>query len=576
MLLVLHMRLTVMTYVHATNASFCLVPEMLPVLLYGLLGHVLATDPAHLKPGALSAHLGRATLVEDVLWVQYALTPLVGVPDRLFDVTTHLSEALSQLQPVLNLTTFRFLHARLSFLNETLSMAAADYQTFPVAPRTKRGLFNGVGYLSRMIFGTAMQEDVDVLRDRYNHLLSLAERQNRAITLHSAHLALLDRRLLEIASYTDTLRSALNKVFASLRHTHAMMELTQAMSALEAAVYSLIATNTNIVAGVVDASQGRVTTSMFPIRDLLQVLDLGKTKFGLTPLFDSKSLQYYYTVLESFLTHDSLVIHVPFRSADDFLVFRIEPFPFLVNDTIFELDLTTTVVLINRDVSLYATGPLSDLTSCHTGYQGLFFCSASLFAFLPVSGSHCEVALTRTNAEDALEVCPYRHVAPKPMFHRLFSGFHYFFFMESSFVSVVCPNGSTYREVSGHLAVRAACSLQSAQLKTFPETLHQGLNVSDFSPVYPLTGLTNLSFSRITYVTNTLSELTFSNVSDFESAVQDSLPAYLSPYVHYPSVVTPVVVFVLIALPVCYFLRRALSLYMSIRARAAAPPDDAS
>ena len=247
----------------------------------------------------------------------------------------------------------------------------------------------------------------------------------------------------------------------------------------------------------------------------------------------------------------------------------------MVNESVFELDLTPTVVLVTRDFSLYATGPLSDLTSCHTGYQSLFFCSASLFAFLPVSGSHCEVALTRTNAEDALEVCPYRHVAPKPMFHRLFSGFHYFFFMESSFVSVVCPNGSTYREVSGHLAVRAACSLQSAQLKTFPETLHQGLNVSDFSPVYPLTGLTNLSFSRIAYVTNTLSELTFSNVSDFESAVHDSLPAYLTPYVHMPSILFPVVLFLLVAVPVCYYLRRALRLYLSIRA-CQRPPEDAS
>ncbi len=38
-----------------------------------LLGSVLAAEPAHLKPGALSARLGGVTLVEDVLWVQYPL-----------------------------------------------------------------------------------------------------------------------------------------------------------------------------------------------------------------------------------------------------------------------------------------------------------------------------------------------------------------------------------------------------------------------------------------------------------------------------------------------------------------------
>ena len=182
--------------------------------------------------------------------------------------------------------------------------------------------------------------------------------------------------------------------------------------------------------------------------------------------------------------------------------------------------------------------------------------------------------LTQSDAERALEVCPYRRVAPQAVFHRRFSGFHYFFFPESFFMSVVCPNGSTYREASGHLAIRVACSLLSPQLKTFPEKLHQGFTGSTSSPVYPLTGLTNLSFSRIAYVTNTLSDLTFSNVSDFESAVQDSLPAYLSPYVHFPSVLAPVVLFLLVAVPVCYFLRRALRLYLSIRERANARPDD--
>ncbi len=29
-----------------------------------------AAEPAHLKPGALVGHLGRAALVEDVLWVK--------------------------------------------------------------------------------------------------------------------------------------------------------------------------------------------------------------------------------------------------------------------------------------------------------------------------------------------------------------------------------------------------------------------------------------------------------------------------------------------------------------------------
>ncbi len=36
-----------------------------------------------------------------------------------------------------------------------------------------------------MFFGTAMNEDVEELRDRYNHLVSLASAHNKAINLNS-------------------------------------------------------------------------------------------------------------------------------------------------------------------------------------------------------------------------------------------------------------------------------------------------------------------------------------------------------------------------------------------------------
>ncbi len=60
---------------------------MLSFVFCCLLGFGLAAEPAPLKPGALSANLGLVTLVEDVLWVQYPLTALVGIPDSLGTIT---------------------------------------------------------------------------------------------------------------------------------------------------------------------------------------------------------------------------------------------------------------------------------------------------------------------------------------------------------------------------------------------------------------------------------------------------------------------------------------------------------
>ncbi len=120
------------------------------------------------------------------------------------------------------------------------------------------------------------------------------------------------------------------------------------------------------------------------------------------------------------------------------------------------------------------------------GIINLYFCSTSLYAFLPVTGAVCEAVLAQTDASKALEVCPYRHVVSKPVFHRRFSLYQYFLFTQSYFVSVVCPNSSTYQEVSGHFAARVACFFRSANLTTFPEKLHQGFNFTNSILIFPL------------------------------------------------------------------------------------------
>ncbi len=89
---------------------------MLPLVLFVL----LLPDPAHLKPRALSAHLGRISLTEDVLWVRYPFTLLVDMPCRLRTLMDQVTELVLQLER--NATkdgVTRMMHERLQYLNET-------------------------------------------------------------------------------------------------------------------------------------------------------------------------------------------------------------------------------------------------------------------------------------------------------------------------------------------------------------------------------------------------------------------------------------------------------------------------
>ncbi len=549
---------------------------MLSTLILLLWGSLLAANPAHLKPGALTARLGRAHLVEDVLWVRYPHPPLVAIPQRLRAITDQLDAALTQLEENSSEHIdipgdfFHLLSARMEFVNETLSLALENFGDVRLSQRPKRGLIDGLGHLSRYLFGTALDSDVQELRSKYTYLTNIAEAQNKAINLNCRHLARLDRKLQDVANYSNTLRTAVNKVFKSLDSLYTLGVLEQALAALETGVNSILITNNQIIQNIVDASRGRVTSALFPFQDLHHVLQVGTQDHHLTPLFDLPLLHHYYPLLTSFVTTDAIVIHVPFKSEPVFEVYRLEPFPLLVNGSTMTLDLPPSVVLLSLDVSLYAVGNPSDLQACKTERQSLFFCAASLFAFLPLSENVCEVELVQPNASMALSLCPYKRLVPRPVYHTHFEGFVYFLFHQSSVVSIVCPEGRTYKSVKGHLAIHVACFLRSPLLNTYPERLHEGFLSNASLPIYALDGLLHLNVSHFSFVTNTLKELSFSNESHFESALLDHLPTYLSPVVHYPSLVVPVIVFVLVLIPLLCLVKRAIALYRRVQASVSA------
>ncbi len=132
---------------------------MLLLVFLVLLGTTLSADPTHLRQGSLSDNLGRAFLIEDVLWIKYPFPTLVEVP------TEQLDAALSQLEdnfPEEMGASAHFpplLHGRVTYLNDTLKLALDNYNSITLVNRTKRGLINGTGQISRMLFGTAMNEE---------------------------------------------------------------------------------------------------------------------------------------------------------------------------------------------------------------------------------------------------------------------------------------------------------------------------------------------------------------------------------------------------------------------------------
>ncbi len=155
-------------------------------------------------------------------------------------------------------------------------------------------MINGLGQLSRMLFGTAMDGDMQDLWERYNRLASLAANQNKAINMNSLHINRLEHAIQDIASYSRAVRIAFNLVIEDVKGIHEMALINQALPALESTVNSVLHINTLAIQNVVNTDRGRVTFSLFPVKDLQRVLMKREKEHQLTPLFAAHAIHHYY------------------------------------------------------------------------------------------------------------------------------------------------------------------------------------------------------------------------------------------------------------------------------------------
>ncbi|XP_045105173.1 uncharacterized protein LOC123500547 [Portunus trituberculatus] len=364
------------------------------LLLWGTLGTALAT-PTHLKPGALVAPLGTVTLVEDALFVRYSYSTLHSVPGVLRGVASSLAEMVRRVEVELaeqtdtpsyphSTSILNLLKTRLTFLSNKLATATYDFSKHPMHARNKRGLINAFGKISQTLFGTAMDEDVQDLRERYNHLVNIATTNRRVINMHSKHIASLESHLKDLLGHTNHLRSVLNDAIVRIAELTDFVLVDQSLEVLESALDAMLSYNSVLIQNLVNASRGIVTAALFPVADLIKTLDIGQTIFKLQPLFNRDIVEHYYPILETVLTLEAVVIYVPFKSMDTFHAYEIIPFPFSINTSVLILDLPPTLVLIAKDFSVYTTTSRDSLSSCMSSYLHRYHCDATLLFFAPL------------------------------------------------------------------------------------------------------------------------------------------------------------------------------------------------
>ncbi len=266
------------------------------ILLVTLGGCLLASSPDHLKPGALTHHLGQVFLVEEVLIARYPLTPLLStmptvklVSDKLTSIAESINATKDRedMAPSTHYAqnTLELLWDRVVFLQEKVEKAYRDYSLHPVHAKEKRGLLNIVGKTSKFLFGTATDDDVRDLREHYNQLLSYAAQNRRVINLNCRKINRLQAHLDKLLSHTNKLTTVMNTALRRLDQLGDFILMDQALQVMEQIINAVLKVNEEIISNMVDAVHNKVTPSLLPVHDLEEIIKIGHRNYSFQPLY---------------------------------------------------------------------------------------------------------------------------------------------------------------------------------------------------------------------------------------------------------------------------------------------------
>lgn len=543
--------------------AYVFLRPFLRLLLLASLGFAMSAPTSRLRPGAVVDDIGTVFVTEDAVTVSYDLERVFSfrsdyevLSTRIHQLQSHVStfipsDASDSSRQIFNLARSRMakIRATLEKFASLLPDSGRTAARHAHAHRARRGLFNFVGQISHSLFGTAQASDVESLGERLSVLEQGAGNANRLLELESKQIREVDRCLATVISTVNNVTSVVNVLSTSLDEMTHLTYLLAFVDALNDDVNTFVAETDVVLSNLVDAALGRVTPMLLPLEHLVHAIDIGKERFKLDPMFDSPEAEFYYPLLGSFLTLDSILISIPFRSSLSLNVYHVLPFPFPVNDSLYVIVDVPELVLISKDLSVRSSASYDSLGACKSSYLGLYVCPAFLFSFVSVSQDMCEFTLTQTQVREAafLKDCTYSPAPRKEAFHVHASNVNYFFFPNSTHVSLLCYGKRTSVMAQGFYQAPDICEVRSAPIRTLPSRQHSALLLnftSSFSPISLDFVGNDTDLSLHLPVMEMIEAL---NVTNMDYFVATNLPMFVRPHVMYSIILVPMVVLFVIA-----------------------------
>ena len=498
-------------------------------------------------------------VVEDTLTVRLALD-LDNLPRELIHAqeklllfekisSKHIEEIRSTkgrwdfIKDPLTETFLGILKSRLKFVKEKLGRSLDGLPPNPhqdVDPRnvghrrSKRGLFNFMGVVGKTLFGTATDDDVVKLSQRTDDMGKRLEAIGRLVEAEYTNGARLTKGVNEMVTQFNTMTEALNNSSLNSSLFHRTVLFLSQLDLLETTIDRVILAREDVIRDIYLAAESKVGTHMLSPPTLEQVLVDTQARLHLNPIFPPNLVAFYYPLLESSLSLNCILVHIPMKSNLEFSLWTVHPFPFFSNKSMLTLDVEESLAIISHDRRWIDSLPSDTLQKCKHSELSSFICPAYLFTLRDVDEEPCLFSLISTNVTS--EDCNLTRHNPQHIYHVHIQNLQFFFFPQEFAVSILCENQESRRLViTGPLVVNDHCEVRSHRIHILPNKHHLVHSSNLLSETHQVPSFSMPNTSRLAVPPLMLDSLHLIPRVNLTPLVDQNLPFYLSREIQFPT-----------------------------------------
>ena len=435
---------------------------------------IAAWEPV--RPGALIREVGHMYIINQSVRVVIHLDNVTLIKDNLNMINQGLRNIDNTMKEH-DIENARLVR-KISMIKEKVDLLKGNFlqevnrEKRAVVTMAAIGVLAGLG-VANLGLHADLRHSVNILENSLGQLDVLQD------TTEDIQNSLLDitKSVEQLSSHTANVRESLN-IFMLLDQLHIKInELSQYTEQL--------------IQDLVLANIGSVTSTLLPIRNLIEIIVKAKTKWNFTPFFEIDNVALYYPLLTSHLNGSTIIIDIPFSSELKYHIYKFLPFPMTLNGSVVAVD-THLVDPLNYVLSMdnlkESQITNDNLQMCKRTNLDLYLCPSTYFTLREALVSSCAASLVKNVT--IFENCHFKVLENKTQ-HETVQDSHYFFFPHRTTVSVVCPHfNAKVASVTGLYRVPNQCELHSDVLTTIANreqtiTLKQEMLLQDIDITLP-------------------------------------------------------------------------------------------